>query len=76
MGSTKVVKIAFWLVKSYELNRMKKSKMGKIGWNRKNQMKSRKIAISGPIVRFHQNEGLLSVDWKFFNVVQLLDARG
>ena len=81
----KVVKIAFWLVKSYdftsqnmyyELNRMKKSKMSKIEWNRKNRMKLCKITISRPIVRFHQNEGQLSVDWKFFIVVQLSDAVG
>jgi len=32
--------------------------MGKIGWNRKNRTKSRKIAISGPILRFCQNEAL------------------
>jgi hypothetical protein len=48
--ANKVVKIAFWLVKSYDftsqnmlcvLNRLKKSKMGEIGW---------KIAISGSIL--------------------------
>jgi hypothetical protein len=42
MNTTKVVKIAFWLVKSYDftsqnmlyvLNRLKKSKMGEIGLN-------------------------------------------
>jgi hypothetical protein len=41
--TVKVVKIAFWLLKSYDftsqnmlygLNRLKKSKMGEIGWNR------------------------------------------
>ena len=32
--------------------------MDKIGWNRKNLMKSRKITISGPILRLCQNEVL------------------
>jgi len=39
----------------YGLNRLKKSKMGE---NRKNRMKSRKIAILGPILRLCQNDAL------------------
>jgi len=55
IGRTTVVKIAIWLVKSYDFtsqymlnvwNRSKNSKMGEIGWNR---VKSQKITILGPI---------------------------
>jgi hypothetical protein len=55
----------------YVLNRLKKSKIGKIGWNHKNRTKSRKIAISWPILRFCLNEALKQ---NFPPHVQLSDA--